>query len=111
MHFVPTDSYSLRTSRGSSRSNDGSARQPGKVSTPHRIETSVSTGERLLDAGATWDLIQEHELFKKGLVDIGDVCERLKKLAQCNGQGPTFEEADIRRVIEDSVTGGRDELI
>jgi AP-1-like transcription factor len=65
----------------------------------------------LLAAGATWDLIQSHELFKRGLVDVGDVCERLKRVAKCDGQGPVFEEGDVRRAIEESVAGGSDELI
>jgi AP-1-like transcription factor len=70
------------------------------------------TGEPLLGAGATWDYIQAHELFRKGLVDVGDVCERLKKLARCDGQGPVFQESDVRQAIVDSaVAGGRDELI
>lgn len=70
------------------------------------------TGEPLLGAGATWDYIQAHELFGKGLVDVGDVCERLKKMARCDGQGPVFQESDVRQAIVDSaVAGGRDELI
>lgn len=70
------------------------------------------TGEPLLGAGATWDYIQAHELFRKGLVDVGDVCERLKKMARCDGQGPVFQESDVRQAIVDSaVAGGRDELI
>jgi len=77
-----------------------------------RITVSADSGERLLAAGATWDYIQQHELFQKGLVDVGDVCERLKKLARCDGQGPVFEEGDIRMAIKESaVAGGRDELI
>lgn len=69
-------------------------------------------GEPLYTAGQTWDYIQSHELFSKGLVDVGDVCERLKKMARCDGQGPVFQEGDIRRAIQESaVAGGRDELI
>ncbi|KAI9833334.1 MAG: hypothetical protein M1819_003729 [Sarea resinae] len=77
----------------------------------HRITVSEKTGERLLAAGATWDLIQDHALFKRGLVDIGNVCERLKKVAQCDGQGPVFEECDIQEAIEGSAASGNDELI
>jgi hypothetical protein len=43
----------------------------------HRIVTS-DTGERLLAAGATWDYIIKHPLYIKGLVDVGDVSDRLK---------------------------------
>ncbi|KAH0552975.1 hypothetical protein GP486_006828 [Trichoglossum hirsutum] len=77
----------------------------------HRITISDTTGERLLGAGATWDAIQDHSLYKSGLVDVGDVCDRLKNLAKCDGQGPVFEERDIRMAIEQSAASGSDELI
>ncbi|KAI9708801.1 MAG: hypothetical protein M1820_003756 [Bogoriella megaspora] len=65
----------------------------------------------LLPAAATWDLILAHPLFKQGLIDIGDVCERLRSLAKCDGQGLAFDEADVIRVIEGARRGGGDELI
>lgn len=98
MQFSPTDFYS-------------SVLKEGEPSPVHRITVSEETGERLLDAGATWDLIQQHEMFKRGLVDIGVVCERLRGVARCDGQGPVFEESRIRKAIEESVAGGSDELI
>ncbi|ODM18988.1 hypothetical protein SI65_05605 [Aspergillus cristatus] len=76
---------------------------------PHRITTCPLTGEKLLDTGATWDLIQEHELFKQGLVDIADVHAQLKKIAQCNGQGPAFPEGAVKKAIE-RCAEGRDGL-
>jgi hypothetical protein len=76
----------------------------------HRIVTS-DDGERLLAAGATWDLIINHELFKRGMVDIADVSERLKTQAKCDGQGPVFEERAILEAIEQSVASGSDELL
>lgn len=69
------------------------------------------TGENLLDSRATWELIQSHDLFKNGQVDIGDVSERLKGMAQCNGQGPAFKEGEVLKAIEESAAIGRDELI
>jgi hypothetical protein len=78
---------------------------------PHRIVLSAETGDRLLDTKATWDLIQSHPLFQKGLVDIGDVFERLKRITKCDGQGPAFEEGRVRKIIEESVACGNDELI
>ena len=78
---------------------------------PHRIVISDKTGERLLNARATWDMIQGHPLFQKGLVDIGDVCDRLKGFEKCDGQGPVFEEGRVRKAIEESVGCGNDELI
>jgi AP-1-like transcription factor len=77
----------------------------------HRIQVSATTGERLLATGATWDLIQSHELFRKGMVDIGEVCSRLKDRALCDGNGPAFAEGEILRAIEESVGGAGDELI
>lgn len=77
----------------------------------HRISTSPKTGERLLGAGAAWDLIVLHPLYEQGLVDIGDISERLKGLARCDGQGPVFEESVILDAIQASSGSGRDELL
>lgn len=76
----------------------------------HRIVTA-DNGERLLAAGATWDFIVNHELFKKGLVDVGDVSDRLKHCARCDGQGPVFSEHSIITAIEQSVASGTDDLL
>ena len=77
----------------------------------HRIHIHAATGERLLTTGAAWDMIQSHEMFKKGMIDIADVCGRLKGRTMCDGSGPAFEEGEIRRAIEESVGGPGDELI
>ncbi|KAJ6783584.1 hypothetical protein PWT90_08460 [Aphanocladium album] len=76
----------------------------------HRIVVG-DDGERLLAAGATWDYIVGHELFKRGLVDVGSVSERLKGAARCDGQGPVFPEAAILAAIEQSVASGSDDLL
>ncbi|OTB04711.1 hypothetical protein M426DRAFT_320574 [Hypoxylon sp. CI-4A] len=75
----------------------------------HRIVESG--GERLLAAGATWDYIINHDMFKKGLVDVGDVSLRLKSQAKCDGQGPVFEERVVLQAIVESVASGSDELL
>lgn len=98
MRFNPTDFYS-----------DLLANHTNKTPS-HRVVESEK-GERLLAAGATWDFIINHELFKRGLVDVGDVSERLKSQAKCDGQGPVFEERAIVRAIQESVASGSDELI
>ncbi|MCJ1480025.1 hypothetical protein MMC06_000179 [Schaereria dolodes] len=77
----------------------------------HRIFRSESTGEKLLASGATWDMIQGHELFRRGMVDVEDVHTRLKGRAVCDGNGPAFKEGDVRKAIEESVLAGGDELI
>lgn len=98
MQYNPTDFYS-------------SVLEGHENKTPsHRVVTS-DRGERLLAAGATWDLIVNHELFRRGLVDVGDVSERLKDQAKCDGQGPVFEESAILLAIEQSVASGSDELL
>jgi hypothetical protein len=64
-----------------------------------------------LGAGAAWDLIVCHPLYEQGLVDIGDISDRLKGLARCDGQGPVFEESVILEAINASSGSGRDELL
>ncbi|KAF2741361.1 hypothetical protein EJ04DRAFT_507184 [Polyplosphaeria fusca] len=64
-----------------------------------------------IPASQTWDLIQSHPLVKQGLVDIADVCERLKGSAKCDGRGPVFEESAVWRAVEEARRGGGDELI
>lgn len=76
----------------------------------HRIVTSEN-GERLYAAGATWDYIINHDLYKQGLVDIADISNRLKHKAKCDGQGPVFEECTIIEAIEQSVGSGSDRLL
>jgi len=98
MQYNPTDFYS-------------NVLQNHTNKTPsHRIVTS-DDGERLLAAGATWDFIISHELYKRGLVDVGDVSDRLKHQARCDGQGPVFSERSILEAIKSSVASGSDELL
>ncbi|CAI7585192.1 unnamed protein product [Penicillium pancosmium] len=111
MEYTPIDFVSKVTSEES-----GWVPHPG--STPlspqspqqHRITVCQVTGEKLLGPGATWDLIQNHELFKRGEVDIGIVTDKLKGLAQCDGQGPAFKEGQVRLAIEQSAAE-RDDLL
>jgi hypothetical protein len=102
MRFSPTDFDSTLLS------DHGDARNRNPA---HRIVVNHETGERLLDAGATWDYIQNHELFKRGLVDIAIVSDRLKGFAKCDGQGPVFEEGRIQTILQESAAGKSDELI
>jgi hypothetical protein len=98
MKYSPTDFYSDLVPKG----------EPSRL---HRVSTCAKTGEKLLGAGATWDLIQGHELFKRGLVDIKDVSERLKNITQCDGQGPAFPEAEVLKAIEESAAANSDDLL
>lgn len=69
-----------------------------------------STGGKLLEASATWDFIQSHGLFKRRPVDITAICERLKRKAQCSGQGPVFAEGHVKWAIEESAASASDKL-
>ncbi|KAJ5163671.1 transcriptional regulator family: bZIP [Penicillium coprophilum] len=101
MKFSPTDFHATFMPDG-----------PGTPRSPHhRLTVCPITGERLLDARATWDLIQKHELFERGQLDIGDITDRLKGMSQCDGQGPAFKEGQVRQAIEESAAVDRDELI
>ncbi|KAH0531767.1 hypothetical protein TsFJ059_000558 [Trichoderma semiorbis] len=76
----------------------------------HRIVTS-DDGHRLLAAGAAWDFLLEHPLYKRGLVDVSKVAEHMRRMAKCDGQGPVFSESDINYAIEQSVASGSDDLL
>ncbi|KAF2109578.1 hypothetical protein BDV96DRAFT_584952 [Lophiotrema nucula] len=76
----------------------------------HAASRRKSKGKEI-PASQTWDLIQSHPLVKQGLVDIADVCERLKGSAKCDGHGPVFEESAVWRAVEEARRGGGDELI
>ncbi|KAL2416445.1 hypothetical protein ABEF95_016231 [Exophiala dermatitidis] len=114
LRFVPTD-------RRPPKAGSSGVTTPGleighKVALSDTFRTIVAvdgeTGERVLNAGATWDYIQANELVRNGLVEVGDVCERLKKKARCDGRGPVFLEADVQKaIVESAAAGGRDELI
>ena len=80
-------------------------------SSSNKASGSSNHESHLLSASATWDLLQSHPLYLSGAVDIGEVCERLKKMARCDGMGPMFEEAEVRKVIEEVGRSGGDELI
>lgn len=98
IRFTPTDFYSSVLQGHTNKSPS------------HRIVTS-DDGQRLLAAGACWDFIISHELYKRGLVDVGKVSDRLKQRAKCDGQGPVFSEADVTSAIMQSVASGSDDLL
>ena len=77
----------------------------------HRVAISATTGERLLATGAAWELIQSHELYRSGRVDLAEVADRLREKVLCDGAGPTFAESAVMQAIEDSVGSAGDELI
>ncbi len=98
MRFSPTDFYT-----------EVLYQHENKVPS-HKIVVSEN-GERLFAAGAAWDYITRSEEFKRGIVDVMRVSEKLKEVAKCDGQGPVFEEGAILRAIRESVMEGNDELL
>lgn len=77
----------------------------------HRVKVSETTGEKLLDASATWGLIVSHRSDANVTLDVQDIYERLKGRTQCDGQQPVIEEAHVRKAIRDSATAARAELL
>ncbi|KAM0718319.1 hypothetical protein Q7P37_006651 [Cladosporium fusiforme] len=73
--------------------------------------TSPQVDTHILSASATWDLLQTHPLYLQGALDVGEVLEKLKHMARCDGTGPMFDEEDVRRLIEQVGERGSDELI
>lgn len=120
--LLPTSRHS-RTSTSRTNSAENTTLDPKRLangllstetsSPTSRVGSSPGGGSEshLLSASATWDLLQSHPLYLSGAVDIGEVCERLKKMARCDGMGPMFEEEEVRKVIEDVGRSGGDELI
>lgn len=104
MIFTPTDFYTKLA--------DGEEWATTTKPNPskNRLMYCKVSGERLLDVGETWDMIQADASFKEGLVDIALVVAELKGMAQCSGQGPAFRGSDIKRAIASSLLD-RDQLI
>jgi AP-1-like factor len=81
------------------------------INAADREHSRQQTKGKEVPAAKAWDLIQSHTLVKQGLVDVADVCERLKGSAKCDGHGPVFEESAIWQAIDESRRCGGDELI
>jgi AP-1-like transcription factor len=110
-----TGSGTPPSSKGSPRNSIYSDAYSAGASNSVLSERNMSGGPRaagiMLSTTATWDLIQSHPLVKQGLVDITDVCEGLRGLARCDGQGPVYEEREVWRLVQEARRGGGDELI
>ncbi|KAL8726748.1 MAG: hypothetical protein Q9181_005942 [Wetmoreana brouardii] len=105
MHFSPVASHQIVSSP---RNHPG---EHAVSAISHRMDVSPTTGERLYGTAATWDFIHNHELFRRGMVDISMVTQHLQPHALCDGSGPAFPESAIVNAIEDSIGGAGDELI
>jgi AP-1-like factor len=110
-----TENELLRaSSRPSSTISPAQHHSPSQSGDADPGYTTAKPGKQegaMLQAGATWDLIQGHPLVRQGHVDIADVCDRLRGAARCDGTGPVFSEREVKRAIEESRRGGSDELV
>ncbi|KAK6439266.1 hypothetical protein LTR95_004522 [Oleoguttula sp. CCFEE 5521] len=109
--LLPSSRSTRSTSSDDDSTYDRTRLANGLISTDNSGRPSPHTDGQLLSASATWDLLQSHPLYLSGAVDIGEVCERLKKMARCEGMGPMFCEAEVRDVIEEVGRSGGDELL
>jgi hypothetical protein len=66
--------------------------------------------KELLDVKETWDLIQEHWLYKCGHVRIEDVYQRLKEEADVNLHGMQ-KRVDVLNAVECCSTGRHYDLL
>lgn len=77
----------------------------------HRTFVCPQTGEKLLTAGATWDLIVQ-TLEQRGLdLDVQGIYEKLRLHTRCDGQGPVIQESKVKEAIEQSTLEGQDEIM
>ncbi|EOA85646.1 hypothetical protein ACJQWK_10699 [Exserohilum turcicum] len=81
------------------------------INAPDKEHSRPQNQGKQVPAAQAWDLIQSHTLVKQGLVDVADVCDRLRGSARCDGHGPVFEETAIWQAVEESRRCGGDELI
>lgn len=93
---------------GSSRSTSASCTTPSNSSSSSQSRQEAVTA---LSAGAVWDFIRSHPLVIQGLVDVGDVCDRLKTQVRCDERGFSFRERDAREAVQGCRRCERDELI
>lgn len=77
----------------------------------HRSTVDETSGDKLLDPGAAWDLITSHIEKSGATADVQDIYNRLEGHTRCDGTGPVFGEARIKKAIEESIAAGNDELI
>ena len=90
---------------------DGPRINPVRGTSAYRLDVSATTGQKLLSMSAAWETVQNHNLYKRGQINIHELCEKMKGFSTCNGQGPAFPEDALLKAIEESVGGAGDELL
>jgi AP-1-like factor len=76
-----------------------------------RADSYRNTNSTSVSASQTWDLIQSHPLAAQGRIDITRVCERLKAAAKYDDHGVVFKMSTVLQAIEESSSGGIDQLL
>ncbi|KAL4821425.1 hypothetical protein BDW67DRAFT_150739 [Aspergillus spinulosporus] len=81
------------------------------------VRVSRCSREKLLNVQNTceliqtvWGLIQSHELFEKGIIDIGDVYSRLKEIALSKGDRFNLQEG-VDEILRHNATKNNDFLL
>ena len=90
---------------------DGPRVDPARGTSAYRLNVSATTGQKLLSMSAAWETVQNHDLYKRGQINIHELCEKMKSFSTCNGHGPAFPEDALLKAIEESVGGAGDELL
>ncbi|CAH0056274.1 unnamed protein product [Clonostachys solani] len=66
-------------------------------------QSMSSDGQRRLSPSAAWDYVVQHELYKRGAIDMSSLGTHVRKYARCNGNGPIFYASDINKAIQESL--------
>ncbi|CAH0046991.1 unnamed protein product [Clonostachys solani] len=93
-----------------SQSSSSSNVLPGHKDKSGSHRAAEPKGQSLYAAGAAWDYIVAHGLFKRGLIDITSVSRYLQQRATSDGHGPMFSEQEILDAIHRSLADGSDNL-
>lgn len=67
------------------------------------VKVNAETGERFLDASATWDLIADYRARNNVALDVQDIYVRMKGKTICDGQGAVIRESCVIRAIKESL--------
>lgn len=78
---------------------------------PSHCVGTTDSSDTLFTAGATWDYILEHYLYKRGLVNMERVCNSLRYAAKFDHQQVRFPEEDIMSAIEQGVVNESNDLL
>ncbi|KAI5283139.1 hypothetical protein KEM54_002371, partial [Ascosphaera aggregata] len=74
---------------------------------PAPLNVCPVTGEKLLTASDTWDMIVQ-TLESRGLdLDVQSIHQKLRHHMVCDGKGPVVQESRVKEAIEQSILEGQ----